>query len=201
MRGWWLADDGRLYHDTIVMRVQEMLDHKAKEKTRKAAYRARVSGGSPEMSHGTYKGLTVDSHGSDDTGTGTGTGIGIGKPTDVAKDKNSVCVKDAHTQISDEFKNHIRTARPELNAELVYANFADHYPQEKRTLAKWQQWVASERAGVAESIQAAAHDPETRPNVEKRGIAAGVGKWDDSREQWPQYKARVQAAERQGVLA
>lgn len=86
MRGWWLAEDGRLYHDTIVMRVSEMLDYKNKEKHRKAAYRSRMSGGSPDLSRGTDKGLTVESHGSDDTGTGTGTGKGIGKPTYVAKD-------------------------------------------------------------------------------------------------------------------
>ena len=112
-----------------------------------------------------------------------------------------MCVNAAHTQISDEFKSHIRTARPELDAELVFANFASHYPADKRTMAKWRQWVANERTGVAEAANAAAQDPETRPNVEKRGIAVGIGKWDDSREQWPQYKARVVAAERQGVAA
>lgn len=124
----------------------------------------------------------------------------IGIPTDVAKDKNSVC-DGLHTQISDEFKTHIRTARPELDAGLVFANFVSHYPSEKRTFAKWQQWVANERTGVAEAAQAAAQDPETRPNVEKRGVAVGIGKWDDGREQWPQYKARVVAAERQAVAA
>ena len=59
MRGWWLAEDGRLYHDTIVLRVLEMLEHKNKEKTRKAAYRARMSGGVPEVSHGTDTGLSL----------------------------------------------------------------------------------------------------------------------------------------------
>ena len=87
LRGWWLAEDGRLYQDTIVERVLEMLEHKNKEKQRKAAYRARMSGGSPDLSHGTGTGRTEESHGSDDTGTGTGTGIGIGKPTLVAKDE------------------------------------------------------------------------------------------------------------------
>lgn len=127
--------------------------------------------------------------------------IGIGIQPYVAKDKNSVCVESEHTQMSDEFKIHIRTARPELDSELVFANFVSHYPPEKRTFAKWQQWVANERTGVAEAAQVAAQDPETRPNVEKRGIAVGIGKWDDGREQWPQYKARVVAAERQAVAA
>lgn len=94
MRGWWLAEDGRLYHDTIVMRVDEMLAHKSKEKTRKAAYRARLSAGSPQLSRGTDEGRTEESHGSDDTGTGTGTGTGIGKPTLVAKEDTEF---QAHT--------------------------------------------------------------------------------------------------------
>lgn len=77
MRGWWMADDGRLYHDTLVERVQEMLARKDKEKARKAEYRRRMSEGRDAMSHGTDAGLPRDSHGSDpgrdDTGTGTGT--------------------------------------------------------------------------------------------------------------------------------
>jgi hypothetical protein len=84
MRGWWQAEDGRLYHDTLVERVVEMIGAKDKERSRKAAYRARMdaermaaSQGSPDLSHGTDKGQTRDSHGSDpgrdDTGTGTGT--------------------------------------------------------------------------------------------------------------------------------
>nr|WP_315471738.1 hypothetical protein [uncultured Rhodoferax sp.] len=90
LRGWWLAEDGRLYQDTIVERVLEMLEHKSKEKTRKAAYRAKMSAGSPNLSHGTDTGRTPESHGSDDTGTGTGTGIGIGIPTLVAKDEDGL---------------------------------------------------------------------------------------------------------------
>jgi hypothetical protein len=111
-------------------------------------------------------------------------------------EKSSVCVNAAHTQIPDEFKNHIRKVRPELDPDLVFANFVSHYPPDKRKFAKWRQWVANERVGVAEAVQAAAADPDTRPNVEKRGVAAGIGKWDDSREQWHQYKARVVEAER-----
>lgn len=41
MRGWWLAEDGRLYHDTIVQRVQAMLDKRANDAQRAATRRAR----------------------------------------------------------------------------------------------------------------------------------------------------------------
>lgn len=83
MRGWWAANDGRLYHGTIAERVLDMLGRKEGERKRKAEYRARMdaerkpaeSGGIPGMSHGTDAGRTRESGGSDDTGTGTGTGL------------------------------------------------------------------------------------------------------------------------------
>jgi uncharacterized protein YdaU (DUF1376 family) len=93
MRGWWLADDGRLYHPTITQRVQDMLARKDGERNRKAEYRARKeaelklaeanaqakkSHDCHDLSHGTDAGRTLESHGSDDTGTGTGTGTGLG---------------------------------------------------------------------------------------------------------------------------
>jgi len=100
LRGWWRADDGRLYHRVLTERVQDMLAKKEKERVRKAGYRARnasgkakpsqgypdQSHGSPDMSHGTGAGLPGDSGGRDDTRTGTSinsvpTGVGTG--TDV----------------------------------------------------------------------------------------------------------------------
>ena len=100
MRGWWKADDGRLYHDTVAARVLDMLGAKGKERQRKADYRkrkeaeeaaARQNGDSQgsdpghdssvrDLSHGTSAGQNGDGQGSDpgedDTGTGTGTGTG-----------------------------------------------------------------------------------------------------------------------------
>lgn len=37
LRGWWLADDGLLYHDTLVQRVQQMLDSRGVDRTRQDA--------------------------------------------------------------------------------------------------------------------------------------------------------------------
>ncbi|SSW67276.1 hypothetical protein AVE30378_02540 [Achromobacter veterisilvae] len=88
LRGWWLADDGRLYHDTLAERVLEMIERRDGERNRKAEYRERKkaeraanqadkrpnpSHGGPDLSHGTGAGLPGDSGGSDATGTGTGT--------------------------------------------------------------------------------------------------------------------------------
>lgn len=68
MRGWWLAEDGRLYHDTIVLRVQEMLDYRRKNAVRVANHKAKgkKSLGGNALAEG-------DQQGSNDTGTGTGT--------------------------------------------------------------------------------------------------------------------------------
>lgn len=68
MRGWWLADDGRLYHDTITARVLEMLEYRAKTAKRVADYKlkAREQRGGNALP-------TEKQRGSNDTGTGTGT--------------------------------------------------------------------------------------------------------------------------------
>lgn len=75
MRGWQMADDGRLYHPVITEIVRGMIEAKRKEAERKARYRANhASEQVQHLSHGTDAGQTSDSHGTDDTGTGTGTG-------------------------------------------------------------------------------------------------------------------------------
>jgi len=72
MRGWWLAEDGRLYHDTIVQRVCEMLEYRRKEAERRGRNRGKTSG-VPRDTSGTYEGHGQDDTGVPDTGTGTGT--------------------------------------------------------------------------------------------------------------------------------
>lgn len=75
-RGWWVAEDGRLYHDTIVSFVVDMMTRRRKESDRKALARAKTLADSPPippvvppLSRGTDAGLHPES----DTGTGTGT--------------------------------------------------------------------------------------------------------------------------------
>lgn len=84
LRGWWLADDGRLYHDTVVEMVQSMLATKTKERDRKAAYRAQKDKERGDLSRGTNTGHPAEVQGSpiggDDTGTGTGTSTYIPEP-------------------------------------------------------------------------------------------------------------------------
>jgi hypothetical protein len=82
LRGWWKAADGRLYHETISIRVAEMLAARDKERNRKAEYRKRKDAEEgrspsdvPELSRGTNKGQLTDSTGKDDTRTSTSTGL------------------------------------------------------------------------------------------------------------------------------
>ena len=69
LRGWWLADDGRLYHDTLCERVQEMVGYREKSAKRVAEYKARMrekqAGNALPQREQQVK---------NDTGTGTGTG-------------------------------------------------------------------------------------------------------------------------------
>lgn len=43
LRGWWLADDGRLYHSTLTKRVEEMMRKRRSDSDRQAAKRARLA--------------------------------------------------------------------------------------------------------------------------------------------------------------
>jgi hypothetical protein len=41
LRGWWMAEDGRLYHDTLVTRALEMMRRRRSDSDRQAAIRAK----------------------------------------------------------------------------------------------------------------------------------------------------------------
>ena len=70
MRGWWAADDGRLYHDTLALRVGEMLEYRSKEAERRNKNRKQTPP-VPDMSRGTTSGHTGESPETPGTGTGT----------------------------------------------------------------------------------------------------------------------------------
>lgn len=48
--------------------------------------------------------------------------------------------------------------------------------------------------------QAKTTDPDSRASIEAEGIAKGIGPWDETREQWHSYKARVRPPEAQMTL-
>jgi uncharacterized protein YdaU (DUF1376 family) len=76
MRGWWRADDGRLYHKVIAERVSEMLAFRKKDKARKQT---------PKGANVDSTGIPPDSTTTPDTGTRTSNSLPVGKGGDAAK--------------------------------------------------------------------------------------------------------------------
>lgn len=73
LRGWWLAEDGRLYHDTLTQRVIEMITKRRSDAARVAAWRAKKSAGhaADTQKSRVTNGAVRSEY---DTGTGTSTG-------------------------------------------------------------------------------------------------------------------------------
>lgn len=63
LRGWWRANDGRLYHDTISARVLEMMGKRRSDSDRQAARRAREALESGVSSAGVTRDTSVTSRG------------------------------------------------------------------------------------------------------------------------------------------
>ncbi len=61
MRGWWKADDGRLYHNVLAIRVQEMLARRTKDRERTNKRRAAGHDGVTRDTHGTTSGVAQES--------------------------------------------------------------------------------------------------------------------------------------------
>ena len=98
--------------------------------------------------------------------------------------------------MSAEFREVLKS-RAELDPDTVWQNFTDHYTAEKRTLGRWKKWVSTEYAPKANGPSAAAiSDPDSRSSIEAEGVQKGIGKWDENREHWPAYKARVRGLAR-----
>ena len=69
LRGWAEADDGRLYHATITIRVREMVEQRSKTAKRVADYKVKA-----REQRGANALPPREPLGKNDTGTGTGTG-------------------------------------------------------------------------------------------------------------------------------
>lgn len=76
MRGWWKADDGRLYHPTLTQRVAEMMRKRRSDADRQAGRRAKTAAEVPSDTDGLTREsrVTPDGLGSESS-TGTGTDI------------------------------------------------------------------------------------------------------------------------------
>ena len=99
-----------------------------------------------------------------------------------------VCETPAHTQAVHNFRE-VTKSRPDINPDSVFQAWKAHYPPDKRTFDKWVKWVAREHSPSNKPPSAA--DPESRASIESLGLSLGIGKWDELKEPWPKYKARV----------
>lgn len=75
MRGWWTAEDGRMYHPTMTERVMEMVEYRRKNAVRVANFKAAKR----EQHYGNAL-PAREQQVKNDTGTGTGTGTSNTKP-------------------------------------------------------------------------------------------------------------------------
>lgn len=101
-------------------------------------------------------------------------------------------------QLSPQDRDFCKTERPDLNPDTVAADFADYWhsvPGAKGVKldwpATWRGWVRKQFAPKPGAVTQTTTDPDSRASIEAEGVAKGIGAWDSSLEQWPQYKARV----------
>ena len=124
-------------------------------------------------------------------------------PEDPAADADTPPIFDEYRQIAE-------TARPDLNAETVWAAFCEHYPAPKRGRERWRKWVMGEAkpqpfvvaygsACATDYAVAALADPDSRASVEAIGLARGMGRWDQLKEPWATYKSRIKTATAEAV--
>lgn len=90
-----------------------------------------------------------------------------------------------------EYREFIKTERPDLDADVVFSNFLDHYPPDKCTAANWRKWVRREHPGSSHAAGPPKADPDSRLSIETMGLSLGFGQWDQLVERWESYKSRV----------
>ena len=99
-----------------------------------------------------------------------------------------------HTPIPTEYRDRARTSRPDLNPDAVWQDFCGHYAPDKRTENRWGKWLAREVAPRQSGPNGTgAQDPESVGAVRAIGIELGIGPWDELKEPFPAYKARVRS--------
>lgn len=154
LRGWQLADDGRLYHPIITERVLSMLETKQKEKDRKAAYRAKMSGNVPRDKYGTDTGQTPGGHGIDTGRDATRTGTGLLKPEVIASNSGNLTVGTLAGAVCARLKSAgitgVNPSHAKLRSMLQAGYTVDEIAsigEESRSRGKGMSWVMATAEG------------------------------------------------------
>lgn len=205
MRGWWEAEDGRLYHDTVTKRVLEMLAAREAERRRKAEYRQRKEAERTGLSHGTTGGHQQDDTrsdiGRDDTGTGTGTSTGkeenhhparttpdvVGAGGQSPSKAGATCKAIRAKGIAD-----VNPSSPELQALIAKGVPVETFEAAADICAKatppkgfaYLLGIVKRQIGEAASIASGVGMPvkpwdESRTSIEAKGEEVGLGRWNE----------------------
>ena len=109
-----------------------------------------------------------------------------------------------HTFFSAEYREDIKTARPDLNPDAVWAAFCEHYRPDKRGRMRWRKWIEAERRSAVPGVDLAGppsvSDPDSKASVEAVALSRGMQRWDALLEPWSSYKFRVKTACQSTVL-
>ncbi|MDR6887857.1 MULTISPECIES: hypothetical protein [Variovorax] len=205
MRGWWEAEDGRLYHDTVTKRVLEMLAAREAERRRKAEYRQRKEAERTGLSRGTDDGHQQDDTrkdaGRDDTGTGTGTSTGkegnhhharttggsVGGDGQSPTKAGEVCRAIKARKVAD-----VNPSNPELNALIAKGVPVETFEAAADICAKstppkgfaYLLGIVKRQLGEAAAIASGVGMPEkpwdeNRSTIEAKGEELGLGRWNE----------------------
>lgn len=139
MRGWWLADDGRLYHDTIVARVNEMLEYRRKTAERVAKHKA-----AQREQHDGNALPPREQQAKNDTGTGTGT-ITSSSPSGKKKAAPQCVALSVLVEagFSPEVAAEFMACKAQRKAPLTARAWADHVRESAK--AGWSVVAAAEK--------------------------------------------------------
>ena len=219
-RGWWQAEDGRLYHDTIVSFVVDMMTRRRSEADRKARGRAKASAGvlgSPADVPRDNRGTTTGVHPQSDTGTGTGTGTSREEithhPRSTAEGGGESAKPTKAGEVCRAIKAkgvpHVNPSNPVLLEFIAKGVPVEVFEAAAATCAKTTppkgmayllgivRRELAEAAGIASGVgmPAKAWD-DNRATIEATGIRVGIGMWNENdlsakRETFAQYTERV----------
>lgn len=159
LRGWWLADDGRLYHDTITERVLAMLEKRAKDAERSANRRARAAastGDPPEVtpaSRVTHDGLSSEFDTKHQAPEPVSPSLRSGEPRATRR-----C--PAAFEVTDDMRQWAQTECPQVDLARETAKFRDHTFKSPISAwpGAWRNWMrrSAEGAGAGRTRTAAA---------------------------------------------
>lgn len=214
MRGWWLAEDGRMYHDTIAMRVLEMLEYRRKNAVRVANHKAK--GKQSPSSNALPAG---DERSTNDTGTGTGTYIPVAHPppeprVGLGGDELAKSTKAGEVCKAIKAKGvmGVNPSNPELLALILQGVPVETFdaaaticadakpPKGMAYLLGIVKRQLGEAAAIASGVGMPTKAWDTdRGSIEAKGVELGLGKWNEAdlsvnREAFPAYTARVRRA-------